>query len=311
MLVSVIIPCYNAEKYISETLDSILNQTHKQLEVICVNNNSTDKTVEILTSYQTEHSHIHVYHEKKKGASHARNKGLEHAKGEFVQFLDSDDIILPEKIEKQVAYAVTNKLDVVVSDRSVMDESMSEVISTIEFPEISTRLLPIAIAEIITSGNPLYNTEAIRKIGGYTADLPIAQDWDFHIQLIKANAQFGYLKGDFFHSRTVENSLSSNWFKPSKRLTELIVLNKDYFKEQKVEADFEAFKKITHVYLFTAFHCEDQETLEFCKKELEFWKNDYFKFHQTITGLNKWVCRFFGINTLIAFGRMKHKQISS
>jgi glycosyltransferase involved in cell wall biosynthesis len=308
MLTSVIIPFYNAEKYIGETLDSVLNQSYPKLEIICVNNNSTDKSLEILTSYEKKHENIFVYHEKKKGASHARNKGLQYAKGEFIQFLDADDIILPEKIERQIAHAIANDLDVVVSDRTVMNESMTESVSKINFSEICSNLLPTAIHKIITSGNPIYHIETVKKVGGYTAHLPAAQDWDFHIKLIKANAEFGYLEGDFFHSRSVSNSLSSNWFTPSKCLTELIELNKHYFKENKVESNFDAFRKIVHVYLFTAIHCKDEATLDFCKRELKFWKNKHFKFHQTISGLNSLTCRFLGVNTLIALRRLISKQ---
>jgi len=100
MLVSVIIPAYNSEKYITSTLDSVLAQTYKNLEVIVVDDGSTDGTVEVVREY--EQAGIICLTQKNKGACAARNFGYAHATGDFIQFLDADDIIAPNKIEYQL-----------------------------------------------------------------------------------------------------------------------------------------------------------------------------------------------------------------
>ncbi|MEM8863889.1 MAG: glycosyltransferase [Chloroflexota bacterium] len=102
-LVSVIIPTFNRVKFIEQTLNSVFAQTYSPLEIIVVDNGSTDGTLQKLESFQDR---IIVAHEPKSGmgGSHARNRGLELATGEYIAFLDSDDLWMPAKIEKQVKF---------------------------------------------------------------------------------------------------------------------------------------------------------------------------------------------------------------
>ena len=102
-LVSVIVPVYNAEKYISKTIESALKQSYKNIEVILVDDRSSDSSAEIIKMYQDADSRVVYYlQEKNMGAGYARNKALELAKGQYVAFLDSDDIWKPRKIEIQL-----------------------------------------------------------------------------------------------------------------------------------------------------------------------------------------------------------------
>lgn len=100
-LVSIIIPLYNAENYIAETLRSVLNQTWKNKEIIVVNDGSTDNSLAIVVSFDSEE--IRVINQKNQGASAAKQTGLEHAKGDYIQYLDADDLLSPNKIEAQMA----------------------------------------------------------------------------------------------------------------------------------------------------------------------------------------------------------------
>lgn len=97
-MVSVIIPCYNISRYISSTINSILVQTDKNWEIIAIDDGSTDNTFEILMEYAQQYSQIHVYHQDNKGVSAARNLGLKHAKGDWIYFLDGDDIVESELV---------------------------------------------------------------------------------------------------------------------------------------------------------------------------------------------------------------------
>lgn len=101
-LVSIIIPLYNAEKYISETLDSVLSQTYKNWECIIVDDGSTDLSKVIVTEYCKKDKRFQYHWQINKGASAARNKGFELSKGEYIQHLDADDIIMPEKIQSML-----------------------------------------------------------------------------------------------------------------------------------------------------------------------------------------------------------------
>jgi len=103
MLISIIIPCYNVQEFIASCSDSVLNQTYKNIEIIYVDDGSTDSTLNIINEYQKKNpEQIQVISQKKNGAAAARNKGLSLAKGEYIQFLDADDLLLAEKIRHQV-----------------------------------------------------------------------------------------------------------------------------------------------------------------------------------------------------------------
>ena len=101
-LVSIIIPAYNAEKYIKTTINSALKQTYQNIEIIVIDDGSTDKTKNIIQSIQDPR--IIYIHQENQGQSAARNAGIKIAKGEYIALLDSDDLFLPQKIEKQVNF---------------------------------------------------------------------------------------------------------------------------------------------------------------------------------------------------------------
>ena len=102
-MVSVIIPVYNAEKYIGKTIESVINQTYTDIEIVLVDDCSKDNSSQIIKEYMKKHTNIVFYlQEKNAGVAVARNKALELAKGRFVAFIDSDDLWYHDKIEKQL-----------------------------------------------------------------------------------------------------------------------------------------------------------------------------------------------------------------
>lgn len=115
--VSVIIPCYNIEKYISHCLDSIIHQTEKSIEIICVNDGSTDKTGEILEQYKKKDKRINIIESKNKGVASARNLGIKEATGEYIMFVDGDDYVDISMINDMYNYASNNNIDVVRCNR--------------------------------------------------------------------------------------------------------------------------------------------------------------------------------------------------
>ena len=95
--ISIIVPIYNAEKYISKCLDSIINQTKKELEIILINDGSTDRTEEIIKKYQDKR--IRYFKNKNQGIGKTRNFGIDKAKGKYLLFLDSDDFLVENACE--------------------------------------------------------------------------------------------------------------------------------------------------------------------------------------------------------------------
>ena len=97
--ISVIVPIYNAEAYLNRCLDSIINQTYSDLEIILINDGSTDNSLDICLEYASKDKRIVVYNQTNKGISKTRNKGIELATGDYIGFVDSDDIISPRMYE--------------------------------------------------------------------------------------------------------------------------------------------------------------------------------------------------------------------
>ncbi|MBR3358755.1 MAG: glycosyltransferase family 2 protein [Solobacterium sp.] len=120
--VSVIIPVYNKEKYLRKSLDSVLKQSFRDYEIICVDDGSKDGSSGILREYAEKDSRIHNITIPNGGVSNARNVGLDHANGDWIQFLDADDMLCPEYLAKAVALAEENDIDVVFSDIDVLNE---------------------------------------------------------------------------------------------------------------------------------------------------------------------------------------------
>lgn len=112
--VSVIIPVYNADKYLTECMDSVISQTLKDIEIICIDDGSSDESMKILRNYEKSDSRIRVFAQKHSNAGTARNKGLSYATGEYLSFLDADDFFESNMLQKAYEVAVKCKAEIVV-----------------------------------------------------------------------------------------------------------------------------------------------------------------------------------------------------
>ena len=113
-LVTVIVPVYNCEKYIARCIESVINQTYSNIELIIVNDGSTDHTNEICENYNKKYQNIKLINQKNQGVSIARNNALNISLGQYIQFTDSDDYMEKDMIELMVKSAVTNNSDIVI-----------------------------------------------------------------------------------------------------------------------------------------------------------------------------------------------------
>lgn len=120
--ISIIIPSYNVEKYINECLDSLINQTFKEFEIIVVDDGSSDNTINILNEYQANYNNIKIIQQENQYAGVARNNGMKYAQGEYLLFLDSDDFFELDMLEKIYNKAKESDADVVLFDADVYDD---------------------------------------------------------------------------------------------------------------------------------------------------------------------------------------------
>jgi len=187
MLISVVIPTFNVENYIEKCLNSVLNQTHKNIEIICIDDYSTDNTFSISKSYREKHSEIILLrNEKNKGAPFSRNRGLKIAKGEYIQFLDADDLLLPEKIKHQVELVSSAKEK---PDFVAGNEFWEKTDGTrIEFHKFTRNPWKDLIAGTLgdTCSN-LWKTESLWKINGWNESMKSSQEVDLLFRMMKIN----------------------------------------------------------------------------------------------------------------------------
>lgn len=163
-MISIIIPCYNAEKTIKKCLDSVVNQSYKNIEIILINDGSTDQTDKIIQKFLKDHR-IKYYDRKNHGIGKTRNFGIQIATGDYITFLDSDDYLDNSAIEKFYKFASEKQLDMVISDYYIVEKNQIEYEKIPSFAIGNIHNLPNLILDVnLSPWNKLYKTECIKGI---------------------------------------------------------------------------------------------------------------------------------------------------
>ena len=197
-LVSIIVPCYNAERFLRETLESAFVQSYPHTEVIVIDDGSTDGTAELIRCYSNR---VTAEFGPNRGASAARNRGTALARGEFIQYLDADDVLPPDAIAHRIAALQRSRADVAYSDWQRLVEIEPGVFSIGE--QIARRIEDIhsdvQIALITAFWAPpaavTYRRAIVEKIGGWKEWLPIIQDARFLQDACLVGGKFIYVPG--------------------------------------------------------------------------------------------------------------------
>lgn len=136
-LVSIVMPAYNCEKYISESVDSVLKQTYENYELIIIEDGSKDRTIDVINEILKKDNRIKLLkNEENKGVSYSRNNGISHSKGEWIAFLDSDDMWFEDKLEKQMNYVTeNNSVEFVFTGSSFVNENSQPYSWIMEIPK--------------------------------------------------------------------------------------------------------------------------------------------------------------------------------
>lgn len=181
--ISVIIPAYNAEKTILETIYSVQKQTFLDFELIIVNDGSKDKTLEILHSVKDERLKIFSY--ENKGQAVARNRGISHATGEFLSFLDADDLWSSDKLELQLAALQQHpEAGVAYSWTYFMDEQGKSFHPGETIFYEGNVYVQMLLRNFLDSGsNPLIRRQAIESVGEFDPSVTGVEDWDYWLRL--------------------------------------------------------------------------------------------------------------------------------
>ncbi len=187
MNVSVIIPVYNAAATIGESIESAVKQMEEEDEILVVNNRSSDASVAKIREFQSQYpSRIRLVDEPIQGASAARNRGLKEAKGDWIQFLDADDILLPGKLQQQ-RLLISDEVDWIMGAYFIEKESgLRELIPLKE----DYWLALIFNGGVGHLGSGLFCRSMLLQEGGFTTSLPDGEDLDLYFRLLKSNCKF-------------------------------------------------------------------------------------------------------------------------
>ncbi|MDX4013216.1 glycosyltransferase, partial [Aliarcobacter skirrowii] len=209
-LVSVIIPIYNTEKFLEQCIDSILNQTLKDIEIILINDGSTDNSYKILQEYEKKDSRIVLINQKNKGVGEARNFGIKIAKAPYLAFVDSDDFISPLMLEKLYFKVIQDNSDMVkcAFTRVLQDGSSTNENSKNINPhkdEFFKTILSIDYLSLFPDG--LYKKELFTKNKLFFKRM-VYEDSELLFQLIFNSKRISYIDELLYFWRKTDNSIS-------------------------------------------------------------------------------------------------------
>ena len=235
-LVSIIIPVYNAEKNIEKCLDSVLGQSYNNIEVILVNDGSTDKSLEICNKYEKVDSRVKVIDKKNTGVSDSRNTGLKVAKGEWISFVDSDDWIDKEMIKKMHSKVVSTNFNVCICNyyNVVQEKNISNILNTDNRKSFIDEILG-------TSGGFLWNKLYKRDLIGkqkFDGEVCMCEDLLFNCKLAENNiVNYCIIEEPLYYYYKNENGVL-RWKKDSTKLNVLRYIIEYYEKNnENKEAD--------------------------------------------------------------------------
>jgi glycosyltransferase involved in cell wall biosynthesis len=193
MLVSIVIAAYNAEKYLRKAIESCLNQTYQNIEIIIINDGSTDKTHDIIEEYCAKDDRIRAVHQKNSGVGASRNLGNGMAKGEYIVVMDADDIMYPNLIEEQISYLEKNlEVDAVSCWAEYIDERDKHIGNFIFPNDLQTKEQFFEYKKnnkylVMLHPGSIYRKAALLKVGGYRNIRP-SQDSDMWNRLVEQNS---------------------------------------------------------------------------------------------------------------------------
>lgn len=215
-LVSIITPCYNGAKHVSDTIESVLKQTYSDWEMIIVDDGSTDNSAEIIKSYVDKDKRVKLFQQPNGGSASARNNGIRKAEGQYIALLDADDLWLPSFLEEQIDFMKKNKTICVFSTRIFIDEQGNEILR----PEVCKRHITkkdMGRANYIPCLTGLYDCSKYGKIFLHEDMKSLKDDYAYWYDVVALeNSAFGNTKA-LAKYRVTAGSVTSNKTKVIKK----------------------------------------------------------------------------------------------
>lgn len=238
LLVSIIIPCYNYSRFIKDAIDSALNQTYENIEIIIVNDGSTDNSADVINTYLPNSKIVYI-EQKNSGVSAARNNGIAIAAGDWILMLDADDCISPDYV-KDAVELIENDCTIVNSSSTFTDKNLTPT-GKVWFSNYVNHVWTDLLKENIMPVTGLFSKNKWKECGGYDSAIPGADDWEFWINMFKHGCFVKFLspKKTYFKYRKHEISMEDS---NNIRINEIynFILNKHFSeattREMKINA---------------------------------------------------------------------------
>lgn len=209
-LVSIIIPTFNSEKFVAETIQSVQNQTYPNWEIILVDDCSSDRTVSLILEMAECDNRIHFFQlNKNSGTGVARNLGISNANGRYISFLDADDLWKPEKLQKQIDFLTGNKVPFTFSFYDCIDEEGKSLNKRVESP-LNLSYRQLFFCNYVGNLTGIYDVDYFGKIT--ISSIRKRQDWMLWLTILKKIKEAKPVPESLAFYRIRENSISTSKF---------------------------------------------------------------------------------------------------
>ena len=294
--VSLIIPVYNAEEFLDESINSILNQTLSDIELVCVNDGSKDDSLKMLENFSKKDNRIKIIEQKNQGCGAARNKALENATGDYIYFFDPDDYLVPDALEKLYENAISNNSDFVIfkiasfrdGEPINYDEpgfEFEKIFNDIDFNNFTFNYRAIKRHVLLSSFAPwtkFYKKEFLDKYDDFRFHTNVAfDDVPFHVQSMLRAKRISYVPEFFYHYRLSNPNSVNNTASNAPDIFKIVdyvekfLKNENFFNE--FREDFIIFK-ITQLSMYiSSSHSEDYfKMVKLAINEMNFLDSDAY-----------------------------------
>ncbi len=232
--ISVIIPCYNSLKFIKDAIDSVLNSGWRNVEIIVVDDGSAEPVKPFLKENYPQLPNLYCIHQENRGLSGARNTGIRHSRGEYLVFLDADDILLPDKLQVQLEYLRANPAtDIVYSLSEWFEHRDPNKILPVRFPVYEGDILQhLLFGNFIHVNSILVPKKMVQEQQGFDESLRELEDWDLWLRLAIAGKRFACIPQVLSRVRVHAGSMTSNQAKMNSTMVRVLLKNKAAILEQ-------------------------------------------------------------------------------
>lgn len=309
--VSIVVPIYNAENRLCKCLDSLVNQTLADIELILVNDASSDKSAQIIDEYQKKYKDkiIVIHNEKNQGIGKTRNIGIRHATGEYLGFVDSDDTVDKKMYENYYSFAKINKLDMLTANYFKVKDGQKPFVFCSPFFEISSLKENPSILINIEYGpcNKIFKRKLIEDYQIYFDEKRKYEDMPFVAKILYHSKRIGHLKEEYYYYHVHENSETTTMDYRVYDMFEIMnQVNRVFYKEKYLEDELEMLniQQVTRYMLQQRYQVDNKlknkfidDGYNYLNKNFPNWKNNkYYKktdYLKQVVKNNKWLLKLY------------------